>query len=92
MIDYIGTIFTIRSEYNQVMVHYIQFIIIYYVTEHQLSHIIDAFHTMPTTRVNQGPKLLKLIGWRYCPRFRWVLYIPGPRLQLPGTEPGPTVR
>ena len=31
----------------------------------------------PITRVNQGPKLLKLIGWRYCPCFRSVPYIPG---------------
>ena len=25
-------------------------------------HVIDASHTMPITRINRGPKLLKLIG------------------------------
>ena len=34
----------------------------YYVSEHQLLPVIDAFHTTPTTHVNQGPMLLKLIG------------------------------
>ena len=48
-----------------------------YVSEHQLSPIIDASHTTPITHVNQDPMLLKLIGWRHCPCFRWVLYIPG---------------
>ena len=40
------------SVYNQVMVYYRQVIIIYYVSEHQLPHVIDASHTTPTTRVN----------------------------------------
>ena len=35
--------------------------IINYVSEHQLSHVVDASHTMPTMRANRGPKLLKLI-------------------------------
>jgi len=52
------------------MVHYRQLIIIYYVSEHQLPHIIDVSHTTPITPVNQGPMLLKLIGWRHCPYFR----------------------
>ena len=51
--------------YSQVImsvtIWYKQFIIIYYVREHQLSHAVDASHTTPTTRVNQHPKLLKLI-------------------------------
>jgi len=34
------------------MVHYRQFIIIYYVSEHQLPHILDASHSTPITRVN----------------------------------------
>ena len=44
--------------------------VINYVSEYQLPHAVDASHTTPTTRVNQGPKLLKLIGWRYCPCFK----------------------
>ena len=35
--------------------------VIYYVSEHQLPPVIDASHTTPTTRVNQGPKLLKFV-------------------------------
>jgi len=54
-----------------------QFIIIYYVSEHQLPPIIDASHITPITCANQRPKLLKLICWRHCPCFRWVPYIPG---------------
>jgi len=48
----------------------IQFFIINYVNEHQLPHVIDASHTTLNTHVNQGPKLLKLIGWRHCLCFR----------------------
>ena len=70
----------------------LQYIIIYYVSEHQLPPVIDASHTMPTTRVNQGLTLLKLIGWRHCPYFRWVPYIPRITAQSPGTEPDPTAR
>jgi len=33
----------------------------YYVSEHQLPHVIDTSHTMPTTHANRGPMLLKLI-------------------------------
>ena len=46
----------VSGEYNQY-----QYIIIYYVNEHQLPHVIDAFHTMPTTHVNQDSKLLKSV-------------------------------
>ena len=35
---------------------------IQFISEHQLPHVIDASHTTPTTRANQVPKLLKLIG------------------------------
>jgi len=59
----------------------LQYIIIYYVNEHQLPPIIDASHTTPITRVKRGPKLLKLIGWRHCSCFRCVLYIPGTTAQ-----------
>ena len=62
------------------------------VSEHQLSPVIDAFHTTPTTHVNQSPKLLKLIGWRHCRCFRWVPYIPGTTAQMPDAELGPTAR
>ena len=33
-----------------------------YVNEQQLSHAVNASHTMLTTRVNWGPILSKLIG------------------------------
>ena len=46
----------VSSEHNQS-----QYIIIYYVREHQLPHAVDPSHTTPTTRVNRGPMLLKLI-------------------------------
>ena len=49
-------------EHSQFIVHYEQFIIINYISEHQLSHAIDASHTTPTSRVNRGSMLLKLIG------------------------------
>jgi len=52
----------------------------------------DTSHTTLITRDNRGHKLLKLIGWRHCPYFRWVPYIPGTTTQTPGTEPGPTAR
>ena len=65
---------------------------VYYVSEHQLPHLIDASHTTPTTRINQGPKLLKLVGWRHCQCFRWVPYIPGTTAQSHGAEVGPTTR
>jgi len=54
---------------QSVTVHYGQFIINYYVSEHQLSHVIDASHTTPTIHVNQNPKLMNLIDWRHCPCF-----------------------
>jgi len=64
----------------------------YYVSEHQLPPVIDASHTTPITRVNRNPKLLKRIGWRHYPCFRWVPYIPETTAQMPGAEPGRTVR
>ena len=64
----------------------------YYVNEYQLPPVIDASYTMPTTRVNQDPMLLKLIGWRHCPCFRWVPYISGTTAQMSGAEPGPIAR
>ena len=68
------------------------YIIIYYVTEHQLPPVIDTSHTTPFTHVNQGPKLLKLIGWRHCLCFRWVPCILETTAQTPGSESGPTLR
>ena len=70
----------------------LQCIIINYVSEHQLPHVIDASHTTPITRTNRGPQLLKLIGWRHCLYFRWVSYIPRTTAQTPSAEPGPTAR
>ena len=50
------------SQYNKsITVQYTQFVIINYVSEHQLSHVIGASHITPTTRVNQDSKLLKSI-------------------------------
>ena len=49
-------------------------------------------HTTPISCINQGPMLLKLIGWRHCPFFRWVTYILGTTTQTPGAGPGRTVR
>ena len=77
---------------RSVTIHYKQFIIFYYVREHELSPVIDAFHTTPITCVNPGPKLLKLISWRHCPCFMWVPYIPRTTAQSPGAEPSPTAR
>jgi len=44
------------------------------------------------TCINQSPKLLKLIGWRHCPCFRWVCTYPEPQLQFSGTESSRTAR
>ena len=49
------------SEHSQSLYAFKQFIIINYVSEHQLLHAVDAFHTTPTTHVNRNPMLLKLI-------------------------------
>ena len=80
------------SEYSQSQYAIKQFIIINYVSEHQLPHIIDASHTTLTTHANRGPQLLKLIGWRHCLCFKWVPCISGTTTQTPGAEPGPTAR
>ena len=69
-----------------------QLIVINYVSEQQLPHAIDTSHTTPSTHVNRGSKLLKLIGWEHCLYFKWVTYIPGTMAQTPDTEPGPTAR
>ena len=83
---------TVIYMYNQVITvsHNTLIFIIYYFSEHLLPPVIDASYTMRTTRVNRSPKLLKLIGWRHCPYFGWVLYIPGTTTQIPGAEPDPT--
>ena len=62
----------VSGVYNQ-----LQYVYYYYISEHQLSPIIDASHTTSITRVNQNLMLLKLIGWRHCPCFRWIPYIHG---------------
>jgi len=66
-------------------------LVIYYVSEHQLPPVIDASHTTSTTRVNQGPKLLKLVE-ETLSILRWVPYIPGTTAQSPGAEPEPIAR
>ena len=54
----------------KITVHYGRFIIINYVSEHQLFHIVNTSHTMPTTHVNRDLMLLKLIE-------RDIIYILG---------------
>jgi len=50
------------SQYiKSITVQYTQFVIINYISEHQLSHAVDTSHTTSTTHVNQGPRLLKSI-------------------------------
>ena len=80
-------------QYNKsITVQYTQFVIINYVSEHQLSHTVDTFYTTPTTRVNRGPMLLKLISLRHYACFRWVSYIPGTTARMPGAERDRTSR
>ena len=45
----------------QFTVYYEQFIIINYVSEHQLSHVVDVSHTTATTHVNRDPKLEEIL-------------------------------
>ena len=59
---------------------------------HQLPPVIDASHTRLLHMSIGGPKLLKLIGWRRCPCFRWVPYIPGTTAQTPSAKPGRITR
>ena len=67
-------------------------IFIYYVSEHQSPHAVNKFHTTLTTHVNWGPMLLKLIGWRHCPCFRWISCIPETMTQMPDAELDRTAR
>ena len=46
------------SEYSQSQYLIKKFIIINYVSEYQLPHVINASYTTPTTRANRGPQLL----------------------------------
>jgi len=61
------------------MVYYVSLLLLI-VSEHQLSHAINASHTTPTTHVNLDLMLLKLIGWRH------YLYLSGLRTY---SEPRP---
>ena len=93
-IIYVSGIYHDRQTYNK-LAHIkngvsCQSAIINYVSKYQLQHLIDAFHTTPTTYVNRGPKLLKLIGWRHYLCFRWVSFIPGTMVQTLGAEAGLT--
>jgi len=64
----------ITGEHSQFTVHYEISSFINYVSEHQLSHIVNASHTMPSTHVNRS-YVIETDQWRNCPCFRWVLYI-----------------
>jgi len=57
-----------------------------------LPHVVDASHTTPTIRANQGPKLLKLIEGDIIHALGGSRTYSGPRPQFPGTEPGHTGR
>ena len=46
----------IMVSHNALTVYFIN-----YVSEHQLSHVIDASHTTPITHANRDPQLLKLM-------------------------------
>ena len=72
--------------------YYVRFIINNYVNEHQLSHVVNTSHDISTTHINQSAMLLKLIGWRYCLCFKWVIYIPGTTDHVPDVEIGLTAR
>ena len=62
----------------KITVYYEQFIFINYVSEHRLSHAVDASYSTPTTRVNRDFMLLKLIERHYlC--FRSVRIYSGSR-------------
>ena len=52
----------IASEHSQFTLYYARFIIVGYVSEHQLPYAVNTSHTTPTTRVNWDLMLLKLIG------------------------------
>ena len=48
---------------NQSTISYVIFnFVINYVREHRLPHAVNTSHTTPTTHINWGPMLLKLIG------------------------------
>ena len=104
MIFYIRIICTIRSRVQSNVYHnkYVSSLIcnvnvrfsfvINYVSKHQLPPVINISHVTPITCVNQGLKLLKLIGWRHYPYFKWVPYTLGTTAQMPDAKPGHTTR
>ena len=57
-------------------------LVINYVSEHQLPHAINASHITPTTHINWGPMILKLIGSRHCCILSGSRTYPGPRPRL----------
>ena len=70
------------GEHSQFTVHYEQFIIINYVSKDQLPHTVDAHYTTPTTHVNWGPILLKLIGGDIVYSLIWSRTYPRPQRML----------
>jgi len=71
----------VSGVYNQSQ--YIKNSLLLLCCEYQLPPVIDASRTTPITRVNQGPMLLKLIGWRHCLCFKRVPCIPGTTAHTP---------
>jgi len=69
-------------------------VIMNYVSEHQLPHVVNASHTTPTTYVNWAPMLLKLIGGDIVHVLSGSCIYPGPQTMLlalnevisPGTQ------
>jgi len=48
---------------HQLTMQYVRFnFVINYISEHQFPHAVNTFYTTPTTHINWGPMLLKLIG------------------------------
>ena len=60
---------------HQSTVQYKKSVFINYVSEHQLSHAVSAFHTTPTTHVNWDAMVYETDWWRCCLCFKWVSYI-----------------
>jgi len=76
----------------QFTVYYEQFIIVNYISEHQLLPVIDTSHTTPTTLVNRNTMLLKLIEEDVVHALAGSRIYSEPRPQFSDAEPGRTAR
>jgi len=73
----------ITSKHTSTKVFDVSLLLLIMSGNNQLQHAIDTFHTTPTTHVNRGLMLLKVISWRHCLCVKWVPYIPGTTTQTP---------